>query len=159
MEVCGLAGRYIRVMPASRPRGRKPGSKMTDDHKAALAKGREESRLVKAYLEVTDAAGLKKRGRKRTPESIAKRLRAIDSGLPGAPVLSRLQMLQEKADLQEELVVMTADNSADVDAARAGFVRVAKAYGDRKGIAYSTWRSAGVDAPTLKDAGISRATK
>lgn len=143
-------------MPTPKPRGRKPGTKMTDDHKAALAQGREESRLVKTYLEAIDAAGPKKRGRKRTPDSIAKRLTVIESALLEAGALARLQLLQEKADLEQELAVLTTDNSGDIDAARAAFVKVAKSYGQRKGISYSTWRSAGVDATTLKEAGIGR---
>ena len=36
------------------------------------------------------------------------------------------------------------------------FVRVAKAYGERKGISYGTWRAAGVSSATLSKAGIAR---
>ena len=38
------------------------------------------------------------------------------------------------------------------------FVGVAQAYGQRKGISYSSWRDVGVSAATLKRAGISRST-
>lgn len=131
---------------------------MTADHKAALAKGREESRAVKTYLEAVEATGAKKRGRKRTPESIAKRLTAIESSLPEASVLSRLQLLQEKADLQTELEDLTRDSSVDIGPARKAFIKVAKSYGQRKGISYATWRAAGVDPATLKEAGITRAS-
>ena len=51
--------------PAKRP--------MSDDHKAALAAGRNEGRAVRRYLEALEAHK-PKRGRKRTPESIQKRL-------------------------------------------------------------------------------------
>jgi hypothetical protein len=37
------------------------------------------------------------------------------------------------------------------------FIKVAKAYGERKGITYSTWRAAGVSATVLQKADISRA--
>jgi hypothetical protein len=37
------------------------------------------------------------------------------------------------------------------------FVKVAQAYGARKGISYATWRAAGVSANVLQAAGISRA--
>jgi len=33
---------------------------------------------------------------------------------------------------------------------------VAKSYGDRKGISYGTWRTAGVSAAVLQKAGIAR---
>ena len=41
-------------------------------------------------------------------------------------------------------------------AASAVFIKVAQAYGKRKGISYSTWRSAGVSAHVLQAAGITR---
>jgi hypothetical protein len=37
------------------------------------------------------------------------------------------------------------------------FIKVAKAYGERKGITYATWRAAGVSATVLQKADISRA--
>src|SRR5687768_7123868 len=94
-------------MAAQKPRGRKAGTRMTVDHKAALAQGREESRLVKAYLETLDSSAPKKRGRKRTPETIAKRLAVIDTALPEATILNRLQLLQEKSDLEKESASMS----------------------------------------------------
>lgn len=144
-------------MATQKASGRKSGSKMTNEHKAALAQGREESRLVKAYLDVLESAAPKKRGRKRTAEGIAKRLQAVEKALPEASVLNRLQLLQEKADLEREAASQGSANQGDIDAARNGFVKVAKSYGDRKGIGYATWRAAGVDAAILKEAGITRA--
>jgi hypothetical protein len=128
---------------------------MTDEHKAALAAGRDEARQVKAYLEALEAVAPKKRGRKRTKESIAKRLSAIDSSMADASALVRLQLLQERADLETELATMDAE-PVDLTSLRDAFVKVAKAYGQRKGITYDTWRAVGVDAATLKAAGISR---
>ncbi len=37
------------------------------------------------------------------------------------------------------------------------FIKVAKGYGERKGITYGTWRAAGVSAAVLHSADISRA--
>ena len=50
---------------------------MSDSHKAALAKGREEGRVVRAYLEALETTK-PRRGRKRTVESIRKKLAAIE---------------------------------------------------------------------------------
>jgi hypothetical protein len=36
------------------------------------------------------------------------------------------------------------------------FVKVARAYGSRKGISYTAWRSVGVSAGVLQRAGIAR---
>src|ERR1700730_18462311 len=49
---------------------------MSDDHKAALAVGRTEGRVVRRYLDALEA-NKPKRGRKRTPDSIQRRLKAI----------------------------------------------------------------------------------
>ena len=75
---------------------------MSDQHKEALATGRNQSRAVKAYL-----AALKsnkpKRGRKRTAESISNRLAKIANELPTADALQEVLLLQEQVDLEKEL--------------------------------------------------------
>jgi hypothetical protein len=127
---------------------------MTAEHKAALAKGREQGRDVRRYLEALDAHK-PKRGRKRTPESIKKRLDLIDQELTEADPLKRLQLVQERIDLTEELDrVGTVVDLTDLEDA---FARSASSYSDRKGISYAAWRELGVPAAVLKRAGISRA--
>ena len=69
-------------------------SAMSDDHKAALAQGRHESRVVREYLEALKSTK-PKRGRKRTAESIQKRLDKIESELSAADPLNELLLLQE----------------------------------------------------------------
>jgi hypothetical protein len=128
---------------------------MTDEHKAALAEGRTQGRAVRAYLEALDA-NRPKRGRKRTPDSIRKRLQTIDAELPSADKLHALHLRQERRDLQEELEGM--DKTVDLAGVEADFVTAAKTYGERKGISYATWREAGVSPSVLKRAGISRST-
>ena len=56
---------------------------MTKEHKAALAQGRTEGRAVRDYLEALRSSK-PKRGRKRTADSINKRLAAIDDELADA---------------------------------------------------------------------------
>lgn len=128
---------------------------MSNEHKAALAAGREQGAAVRRYLDALEA-NKPKRGRKRTPESITKRLAAIDEKLRSANSLSKLQLTQEKADLSAELKSMTSRTSVDIGSLEKEFVKAASEYGSRKGISYSTWRSAGVPAAVLKKAGISR---
>ena len=128
---------------------------MTDEHKAALAKGRAEGRAVKAYLDAV-AANKPKRGRKRTKESIRKRLAAIDVELTRVEPIKRLQLVQERMDRESELEAM--DDKVDLTALENGFVAVAQQYGARKGISYAAWREIGVDASVLKRAGIARST-
>ena len=127
---------------------------MSDTHKAALAKGREEGRAVRRYLEAIEE-NRPKRGRKRTPESVRKRLGAVNDALVSAEPLARLHLLQEKADLEAELERVSL--TGDLDTLEKAFVKVAKTYGQRKGIEYNSWRAAGVSAAVLQRADIRRA--
>lgn len=133
---------------------RGPKTPMTDEHKAALAKGRMEGRIVRDYLEGLRATK-PKRGRKRTPETIKKRLDSIEQELQSASPIEELLLVQERRDLQAELAVKS--NTIDMEALEAAFIDVAKSYADSKQISYASWRDVGVPASTLKKAGIGRA--
>ncbi len=74
---------------------------MSDEHKAALAEGREQGRAVRRYLEAVESVK-PRRGRKRTPESIQRRLAAIDDQLPAVDPLARVHLVQERMDLRSE---------------------------------------------------------
>jgi hypothetical protein len=130
--------------------GRRP---MSEAHKAALAEGREQGRAVRRYLEALDAHR-PKRGRKRTKESMERRLERIDQELSGADPLKRLQLTQERLDLTEELGALGA--KVDLSGLEADFVAAASGYSDRKGISYAAWRALGVEPSVLKRAGIAR---
>lgn len=127
---------------------------MTDAHKAALAEGRTQGRAVRAYLEAI-AAAKPTRGRKRTPESMRTRLAVIDATIEDADPMTRLQLAQERIDLQKALEA--AETPVDLTALEDAFVAAASGYGHRKGIGYAAWREVGVPAAVLKRAGITRA--
>ena len=104
---------------------------MSDEHKAALAKGRMEGRIVRDYLEGLRATK-PKRGRKRTPDTIKKRLDAIGTELASASPLDELLLIQERRDLEAELA---AKSERDRHGCPRGRVRqVAKSYSDSKSI-------------------------
>lgn len=126
---------------------------MSNEHKAALEQGRAEGRAVRAYLEALRNSK-PKRGRKRTPESIEKRLAKIDEALTDASAIEELQLVQERRDLEAEMAQL--GDTVDMSGVEDEFVEVAKGYADRKGISYASWRDVGVPAATLKRAGISR---
>jgi hypothetical protein len=128
---------------------------MTPEHKAALAQGRVEGRVVREYLEAL-RANKPAPGRKRTPESITRRLAVIEVELPTADAIDELRLVQERMDLQAELE--SFEHKVDVAALEAKFVDVAKSYSTRNGISYAAWRAVGVAPPVLKSAGISRAS-
>jgi len=126
---------------------------MSDSHKAALAEGRDQGRAVRRYLEALEAHK-PKRGRKRTPESVQKRLATIEDKLGSADALSRLHLVQERMNLENELA--STGNTVDIEALEEEFVSAAAPYGARKGITYGAWRHLGVDPAVLRRAGIKR---
>jgi hypothetical protein len=126
---------------------------MSDAHKAALAKGREEGRIVRRYLEALESTK-PRRGRKRTPESIKRRLASIDTSIVDTDPLARLHLIEEKQRLEAEL--SSSGDTLDLGALEKSFIKVARPYGERKGISYSAWRAVGVSAPVLQQAKIAR---
>src|SRR5918996_2587015 len=116
---------------------------MTAEHKKALAQGRAEGRAVRSYLEALDQ-NRPRRGRPRTPASTEKRLKAVESELANAAPLQRLQLVQERMNLERELDRF--DAADDLTTLERDFVKVAKGYAQRKGISYAAWRGGGVGA-------------
>ncbi len=127
---------------------------MSVEHKAALAAGREEGRVVRNYLEAVSRP--KRPGRKKTPESITRQLNQIDSKLRNASAAERLQLIQTRFDLKSDLERLNADANVDLSNLESAFIKVAKGYSERKGISYAAWREAGVSADVLRRAGIRR---
>lgn len=132
---------------------RGPKNPMTPEHKAALAKGRVEGRVVREYLEAL-RANKPSPGRKRTAESVSKRLAAIERELAGADPVKELRLIQERLDLQAELQAFSV--VVDISALESEFVKIATSYSDRNGVSYAAWRAVGVPAAVLKSAGITR---
>lgn len=128
---------------------------MSAEHKAKLAQGRADAKAVKNYLEAL-RANKPRRGRKRTPESINKRLAAIDELLIEADPLEELKLIEERRRLTEELETM--GSGVDIAELEEAFVACAKGYSERQGISYASWRDVGVEPSVLKRAGIGRSS-
>ncbi|MPY94638.1 MAG: hypothetical protein GEV08_16725 [Acidimicrobiia bacterium] len=127
---------------------------LSSEHKQALAEGRAASRAVRGYLEALESHR-PRRGRKRTPESIRRRLDAIERELAAdVDPLARLHLIQERMDLGEEVAQL--NDGVDLGSLEAEFVEVAASYSARKGISYTAWRELGVSADVLKRAGVGR---
>lgn len=125
---------------------------MSEEHKTALARGREESRAIREYLTALES---KIPGRPVTKESLESRLESTNLKLDAEDnPLNRVGLLQKKLDLEEEL----SELKVTVDVLEENFIKYAKSYSERKGISYTAWRDFGVPATTLKTAGI-RATR
>jgi hypothetical protein len=126
---------------------------MSKEHKAALAEGRDQGRAVRRYLEALEAHK-PRRGRKRSPESLKKRLDDVETEIATADPLKRLHLVQERLDLQNALEA--SESKVDLDQLEKDFVSSAAPYSERKGISYSAWRELGVPAQVLDRAGIAR---
>lgn len=126
---------------------------MSPQHKAALAEGRAQGRAIRKYLEALEA-NKPKRGRKRTPASMRKKIAAISEQLESADPLKKVQLIQERMDLENELAA--SERTVDLSALEKDFVKYAKGYSERKRISYAAWRELGVAPATLSAAGIKR---
>ena len=126
---------------------------MSDEHKAANARARAENRAVSTYLEALES-NRPRPGRRRTAESMRNRIEAIGEALESATPIRRVQLVQERIDLERALSAPT--ETVDISELETAFVDVAVSYSGRKGITYSAWREVGVPAAVLKRAGISR---
>lgn len=125
---------------------------MSTEHKAALAEGRRQSRVIKAYLSALDN---RKPGRPVTAESLEQRISTLTKKIETEKdPLRRVDLVQARIDSEKALT--TVGQRVDFGELESGFVDVAKSYSDRKGITYTAWREANVPAEVLKKAGIPR---
>lgn len=123
---------------------------MSDEHKAALAKGRAESRAVRDYLDA-----LQNPPSSSDPEQLRAKVAELEDKIAAedSPV-GKLQLVQQRLDVEDELA--TADSGVDMAALEEAFVEAAASYAERKGIAWPAWRELGVPAAVLKRAGVKR---
>ncbi len=111
----------------------------------------DQNTAVRNYLTALSDTK-KKRGRRRTDESIRSRLAAIESEMADANPLRELLLMQERRNLNAELEARA--QVVDIAVHEAEFVKYAKPYSERMSISKETWREAGVSAEVLRRAGI-----
>jgi hypothetical protein len=123
---------------------------MSNEHKAALAEGRRQSRAIKAYL---GAIGTRRPGRPTTKESLTGRLDKVVAKIEASDdPLETVELIQSRLDIEEALSDFEAQH--DLTVLEADFVENVAAYSERKGISYTAWREFGVPASVLRSAGI-----
>jgi hypothetical protein len=130
-----------------------PRKRMSAEHKAALAKGREQGRAVREYLTALEQE--RKPGRRVDRGSVEKRIADVQRRIDDEPDPSkRVELIQRRLDLEGQLIAMQEEG--DLGALEQGFVEAAAEYSERKGISYTAWREVGVPAAVLKQAGVPR---
>lgn len=138
---------------SSKVSSRKKNLKMSSAHKKALANGRTEGRVIREYLEIVEATK-PKRGRRRTPESITRRLTVINTELKTADAVTKVRLIQERLNLRRELSAMKS--KTEIASAETKFIKVARSFSQRNDITYDAWREFGVTPTVLKKAGIAK---
>lgn len=126
---------------------------MSEEHKEALARGRQEGRAVRGYLAALEQAS--RPGRRVSKDELERRMVTVREQIAAeSDPVKRLDLIQKRLDLEERF----AEQGRDLDLAQleAEFVSSAKGYAERKGISYSAFREAGVPAAVLKAADIKR---
>lgn len=129
------------------------GKGLSKEHKAALARGRQQGAVVRRYLEAIEEHK-PRRGRKVTPEQLQERIDALNEKLQTADAGTRLSLVQERMDLETQLRASGSENI--LDELEKEFVQVAVPYAQSKGITYQAFREVGVPPRVLKDAGLDR---
>jgi len=144
---------------ARRPAAKKATRKATKrtlsaGHKKALAEGRTMSTVVDRYLAAINTP--KKRGRKVSKATLTARLAEARANVKSATGVDKVLLAQEVRDLEARLAQAGARDTADIKALESAFVKIAKTFGENRGISYSAWRDAGVPAVVLKRARVAR---
>ncbi|MGO9874898.1 MAG: hypothetical protein ACLPVY_13980 [Acidimicrobiia bacterium] len=123
-------------------------------HKRALAEGRTMSATVDRYLSSVNTP--KRRGRKVSKAALEQRLAVARTNARSARGVAKVLAAQEIRDLQTRIANIRSASGTDLKSLEAEFVKIAKRFGDNRGIGYGAWRDAGVPAVVLKKAGIAR---
>lgn len=127
---------------------------MSDEHKAALAKGRRESRAVRDYLDALDRES-RMSGRRMSREAIEERIGKVEEQIESEEnAAKRVELIQKRIDLENDL--QSVEDAPDMSELEESFVEAVGGYSERKGITYTAWREAGVPAAVLKRGGIPR---
>jgi hypothetical protein len=128
--------------------------KLSASHKQALAEGRTMSATVDRYLSAVNTP--KRRGRKVSKSALVERLAEARTRAKSATGVDKVLAAQDVRDLQTRIANMNTASGSDIKSLEAAFVKIAKRFGENRGIGYGAWRDAGVPAVVLKKAGVAR---
>jgi hypothetical protein len=143
------------VKKAGTPTKRSGARRLSASHKRALAEGRTMSATVDRYLSAVNTP--KRRGRKVSKASLQQRLTDARARAKASTGVDKVLAAQEVRDLKSRIASLDASGGgSDLKSLEAAFVKIAKQFGENRGIGYGAWRDAGVPAPILKKAGIAR---
>jgi ribosomal protein S20 len=70
--------------------------------------------------------------------------------------IDKVLAAQDIRDLEAKIAQLNTASGADLKSLEAAFVKIAKRFGENRGIGYGAWRDAGVSAQVLRRAGVAR---
>ena len=112
------------------------------------------SATVDRYLSAVNTP--KRRGRKVSKVALEQRLTEARGKAKSANGVEKVLAAQDVRDLQARIAGLDAASGTDIKGLEAAFVKIAKRFGENRGIGYGAWRDAGVPAIVLKKAGVPR---
>jgi hypothetical protein len=127
---------------------------MSAAHKRALVEGRQSAAVVDRYLAALHVP--KRRGRQVSLATLQERLATVEVDIKKTAGTARLFAAQQARDLRTRIAALANTATTDIKKLEADFVKVAKAFSERRGISYGAWRDAGVPAQVLKRAKVPR---
>jgi hypothetical protein len=140
---------------ATRTVTRRPAErKLSAAHKRALAEGRTMSAVVDRYLSAVNTP--KRRGRKVSKAALLQRLADSRAKAKSAHGVDKVLAAQEVRDLEVRIAKIETATGGDIKSLESAFVKIARRFGENRGIGYGAWRDAGVPAVVLKRAGVAR---
>ena len=155
MPATKKAAKKAARKPAKKAARKAPASRrLSAAHKRALAEGRTMSATVDRYLSAVNTP--KRRGRKVSKAALQQRLGDARVKAKTATGVERVLAAQEVRDLQSRIAALDTSAGGDIKSLEAAFVKIAKRFGENRGIGYGAWRDAGVPAQVLKKAGVAR---
>src|SRR4029079_15396794 len=118
---------------AARKATKRPATrKLSAAHKRALAEGRTMSATVDRYLSAVNTP--KRRGRKVSKGALQQRLTDARAKAKSATGVDRVLAAQEVRDLQTRIAALDSASGGDVKSLEAAFVKIAKRFGENRGI-------------------------
>jgi hypothetical protein len=133
---------------------RRGARKLSAAHKTALSEGRTMSATVNRYLSAISTP--RRRGRKVSRATLEQRLVSARARFKSSVGVEKVLAAQEVRDLQAKIAQLQSSSAVDVRSLEASFIKIAKRFGENRGIGYGAWRDAGVPPVVLKRAGVTR---
>ncbi len=150
------AKKSTKKAPAKKSTAKKSTTKTTRSAatRSKMAQSQQARRAVSSYLDALHTP--KRRGRPVSVADLQAKLRAAEATVASAKGLARLDAIVKASELEQRVAGSQRTDAHDMKALAGAFAKVAKTYGERKGITYGMWRRAGVPADVLAKAGIKR---